>query len=95
MASRLVNVRLDETRLRKARRLRASGLSLTDVVREAIDVRYQALTGAATGRDAAEAVRQILETHPDPPDHTARKYDVHDGTAARRAIVARRKRRRA
>ena len=40
MSSRLVNVRLDAERLRKARKLRERGVRLSDVVREAIDKRF-------------------------------------------------------
>ena len=41
MTSRLVNVRLDEERLRKAQTLRESGVALSDLVREAIDLGMQ------------------------------------------------------
>jgi hypothetical protein len=37
MSSRLVNVRLDEQRIRKTRKLRAGGIALSELVREAID----------------------------------------------------------
>src|SRR6202011_845098 len=43
MSSRLVNVRLDEERVRKAQTLREHGVALSDVVREAIDERFAAL----------------------------------------------------
>ena len=88
MKSRLVNVRLDADRLRKARALRKQGVALSDVVREAIDERY----GQAHGRpqsDAHEIIRRLFEQHPDPADLSARAYDVHDRAAARRAIVRR------
>ena len=94
MASRLTNVRLDEARLRKVRRLRASGIALSDVVREAIDARHDALTRQASRRNAADIVRAILEAHPDPANLKARSYDVHDRAAARGAIRASLKRRR-
>ena len=50
MSSRLVNVRLDADRLRKAQTLRARGMALSDVVREAIDERFAALSEAGRGR---------------------------------------------
>jgi hypothetical protein len=88
MASRLVNVRLDEERVRKARALRARGVSLSAVVREAIDDRYAAI-GAEARRDVRAIVQVMFERHPDPPGLGPRRYDVHDRRAARRAIQRR------
>ena len=85
MKSRLVNVRLDAARLRKALALRERGVALSDVVREAIDQRYGELQ-TATRSDVMGIVRRIFEEHPDSPDLPARTYDVHDRAAARRAI---------
>jgi hypothetical protein len=93
MGSTLINVRLDDARLRKARRLRETGVSLSDVVREAIDRRYDALSTSLTGRDAVAAVTGILERFPDPPGAASRSYDVHDRRAAAAAIVRTLKRR--
>ena len=88
MKSRLVNVRLDADRLRKARALRKRGVALSDVVREAIDERYgQEQSPSKT--DAQALIRHLFEAHPDPPDLPARDYDVHDRAASRRAIVQR------
>lgn len=86
MASRLLNVRLDEERTRKTRALRERGVALSDVVREAIDERYAALRASGSGPDAAAIVRRILERYPDPPRTPRRRYDVHDPQAARAAI---------
>jgi hypothetical protein len=86
MASRLVNVRLDEGRLRKARALRARGIALSDVVREAIDAEFAALTAAEKPRDVLGALEGILRRHPDPPEAPPRRYDVHDAAQARAAI---------
>ena len=86
MKPRLVNVRLDAARLRKARALRERGVVLSDVVREAIDERYGQMQTAARG-DVKAIVRRIFEEHPDPPGLPGRTYDVHDRAAARRAIV--------
>ena len=86
VASRLLNVRLDDERVRKARRLRARGVALSDVVREAIDARYDALDQPMTGREAAATIARILDQHPDPVNAPARPYDVHDAAAARAAI---------
>lgn len=88
MKSRLVNVRLDADRLRKARSLRKRGVALSDVVREAIDERYgQEQSPSKT--DTKALIRRLFEAHPDPPDLPARDYDVHDRAASRRAIVQR------
>ena len=87
MASRLVNVRLDEERLRKARKLRENGIALSDVVREAIDARYDAIREAGTSRDVKAVLKQIFERHPDPPDLPPRTYDVADRKAARAAVA--------
>jgi hypothetical protein len=86
MKPRLVNVRLDPDRVRKARALRKRGIALSDVVREAIDERYGHLQ--ATPRSNVTAiVRRIFDEHPDPVDLPERDYDVHDRHASRRAIV--------
>lgn len=88
MSSRLINVRLDADRLRKAQRLRERGIALSDVVREAIDERFSELR--STSRiDVTAIVRRIFEEYPDPPDLPPRDYDVHDRRAARGAILRR------
>ena len=86
MKSRLVNVRLDAARLRKALALRERGVALSDVVREAIDERYGQLQ-TTTRSDVKAVVQRIFDEHPDPPDVPVRTYDVHDRAAARRAIL--------
>ena len=87
MASRLINVRLDEERVRKAQTLRERGVSLSEVVREAIDERFLALRPSEAERDVTALVSQIFERYPDPADLPERDYDVHDRHAARRAIL--------
>jgi hypothetical protein len=87
MSSRLVNVRLDVERLRKAQALRKRGFTLSDVLREAIDARFAALRRTASRVDVGVIVARILEQYPDPPDLVPRGYDVHDRHAARRAIA--------
>jgi post-segregation antitoxin (ccd killing protein) len=93
MGSRLVNVRLDEDRLRKARRLRAHGLTLSDVVREAIDARFAAVERTRDAGEVRAVMAEILAQYPDPPGSRPRAYDVHDSAAARAAITRRLKRR--
>lgn len=87
MSSRLVNVRLDIERVRKAHALRERGIALSDVVREAIDERFAALHRSESQPDVRTIVRRIFEQYPDPLDLLARDYDVHDRRAARRAIL--------
>lgn len=84
MSDKLVNVRLDAGRLRKALALRRSGVTLSDVVREAIDARYASLRGPS--RDTEAIITRLLNDHPDPDDLPPREYDVHDRRAARAAI---------
>jgi hypothetical protein len=87
MGSRLVNVRLDSERLRKAQMLRESGVTLSDVVREAIDERFAAMRRPDSPADVRMTIRRIYEQFPDPADLAARDYDVHDRGAARTAIL--------
>ena len=87
MGSRLVNVRLDEERVRKAQALRERGVSLSDVVREAIDERFAELRRSESQPDVRTIVRGIFERYPDPPDLPPRDYDVPDRRAARAAIL--------
>ena len=86
MSSRLINVRLDSERLRKARTLREHGVSLSDVVREAIDERFLQLRSESTP-DVKTLIREIFERYPDPGGLPARDYDVYDRAAARQAIL--------
>jgi hypothetical protein len=90
MASRLLNVRLGPDRIRKARRLREAGVSVSEVVRKAINVRFEALDRPLGGREAAARVRRILDAHPDPAGLPARTYDVDDAREARAAARGRR-----
>jgi hypothetical protein len=87
MASRLLNVRLDEERVRKARTLRERGVALSDVVREAIDERFASLPRSKSPSDIQAAVRRIFERYPDPPNLPPRDYNVHNRRAARAAIL--------
>lgn len=81
-----MNVRLDEARLRKAQKLRDSGVALSDLVREAIDERFEALRQSQERRDARTIMKALFERHPDPQDLPPRTYDVSDAKAARNAI---------
>ena len=87
MSGRLINVRLDEQRLRRARKLRVAGIPLSDLVREAIDRRYEQVVESSRPRDAAAIMKRIYEQFPDPPDLPPRDYSVHNRTEAGRAIL--------
>jgi hypothetical protein len=94
MSSRLVNVRLDETRLRKARRLRAGGIALSDLIREAIDTQYERLVLSGKERDVEAIMKGIYDRYPDPTGLPPRGYDVADRGEARKAIQQRLRRKR-
>ena len=87
MGSRLVNVRLDEGHVRKVRRLRESGVVLSDLIREAIDERFEELGRATKPRHVEAIMERIFEQYPDPPDLPPRAYDVTDRRKTRRAIL--------
>lgn len=95
MKSRLVNVRVDEEHLRKARKLRANGVVLSELVREAIDARFEALGKEEQPRDVKRLIERLFEQYPDPVDLPARRYDVRDSREARAAIQRRLSRKRA
>ena len=85
MSPRLVNVRLVNERARKARELQEQGITLSDVVREAIDQRYAALD-TPIEEDVETIMARIYALYPTPPDAPVRDYDVHDRHAAAEAI---------
>ena len=78
MNTRLVNVRLDERRIERARRLRAKGITLSDLVRDAIDRQYEDLVESSRHKDAKTLMDQIYEEFPDPAGVARRGYDVHN-----------------
>ena len=93
MGSRLVNVRLDDERLRKVRLLRGQGLALSDVIREAIDERFEQSIGSGKVRDVRNIIDRIFEQYPDPAGLPPRAYNVKDRKAARASIIAKLRRR--
>lgn len=94
MPSRLVNVRLDENRLRKARALRERGVVLSNLIREAIDHRFDQVSGPRMPRDVEGLLARVFERYPDPPDLPPLGYNVYDRTEARGAIRRKLRRRR-
>jgi hypothetical protein len=77
---------LTKQHIRKARKLGASGIPLSNLVRDVIDQQYARLVTSPKPRDVEVLIRQIYARFPD-PDLPSRDYDVHDRVAARRAIV--------
>jgi hypothetical protein len=75
------------SRIRKARKLRAGGIPLSTLVRDAIDQQYDRLVASAKPRDVEAIMRQIYARFPDPPDLLPREYDVHNRVAAREAML--------
>ena len=86
MRSRLANVRLDDDRLRKARRLRERGVTLSDLVRDAIDARFEQQRKAAKPRDVSGILEAVFDEYPDQDRLPRRSYDVHDRQQARAAV---------
>ena len=86
MSSRLINVRLDADRLRKAQALRERGVNLSEVVREAIDERFESLR-SESHPDVKQLIQRIFEQYPDAADLPRRDYDARDRVAARQAIL--------
>jgi hypothetical protein len=89
MNSRLVNVRLDAQRIRRARQLRSRGITLSELIRDAIDRKYEELMTRSPRRDVAAVMKSIYAKYPDPAGQSKREYDVHDRTEARAAITSR------
>lgn len=87
MSTRLVNVRLDEERLRKARALREKGITLSDLVRAAIDARYAQALASRGHRDVKEILARLDAEFPlTVTELPPRRYDVHDRPQAAAAI---------
>ncbi len=88
MGSRLVKVRLDKDRIRKAQALREQGLTLSDLVRGANDERFAGLRKYIAPPDVRAIVQEILRRYPDPVDTPPRGCDLGDRRAARAAILS-------
>jgi hypothetical protein len=87
MSSGLIEVRLDEERLRKAKALREKGVSLSDLVRTAIDERYEKTFSSRTSRDMREILARLDEEFPiSEHDLPPRGRSVHDRRQAAAAI---------
>src|SRR4030095_3940318 len=95
MSSRLVNVRLDENRLRKTKALREMGIALSDLVRTAIDERYELALSSRGPRDVRAIFARLDAEYPiTAKDLPPLKYNVHDRRQAAAEIRKRLNRRR-
>lgn len=87
MASQLLNVRLDVERRRKADVLRKRGVNLSDVVREAIDARYDDMMTKTQLIDTDAWFASIDQKYPASDDKLPKRtYSVHDRRQAAKAI---------
>jgi hypothetical protein len=87
MSGRLVNVRLDEQRLKMAQKLRGEGIALSDLVREGIARRYDQLVALSKPRDVTAIMKRIYEQFPDSAVLPSRTYNAHNRTEAPEAIL--------
>ena len=94
MNDHLINIRIDKQRLERVRRLRASGVTLSELVRDAIDRQYEELVKSRKHLDVDAMLEEIYLQHPDPPRLPARDYDVHERGQARNAILRKLRRKR-
>lgn len=86
MSSRLVNVRLDEDRLRKARIVREHGLALSDVIRETIDERFGQLNSSITANDIRNVISNAF-LNSTPILSASRREPITYMTGKLRAVV--------
>jgi hypothetical protein len=75
-------------RLDKARSLRAHGIILSDLVREAIDREYEEVMKSSKHRSVRAITQEIYEQYPDRDHVVPRKYDVHDRSDGSRIPLA-------
>ena len=85
--SRLVNVRLDDRRLERARRLRARGIPLSKLVRDAIDREYEQALKTSRHLDVEAIMNEIYQQYPDPPGLPPRNYEVRKRGEAKDAVL--------
>jgi len=84
---KLVNVRLNPDHARMVARLREAGLSLSPLVRDAIETAYRQHAGVrSSGGRPSRIMDEIYRTHPDPPGRPRPRPDLRDRRAVRRVI---------
>jgi hypothetical protein len=85
----LLNVRLDPEDARKADELRAAGVKMSSVVREAIRREHARVVGrAGDGKKPSEIVREIIAVIPDDGAPRAREVDAGDRRAVAKHITS-------
>jgi hypothetical protein len=84
-----LNVRLGNEEKRMAARLRAAGIEISTVVREAIRAEYARRIESVAPEQASVRVRRILEDLPDPPNLAPRDFSTQDRKAMREQIQRR------
>jgi hypothetical protein len=89
----LLNVRLGPEEEKMTAALRAAGVAVSSIVREALRAEYERRIGSQRRVKGSEVVAAILESLPDPPSLPAREFSPSDRRAVRshvRAKLARR-----
>jgi hypothetical protein len=81
-----INVRLGKEEARMAARLRASGVEISTLVRDAIRHEYGRRIETDAAKQAPQLVRRILTELPDPPDCAPPGFSIQDRKAVRRHI---------
>jgi hypothetical protein len=84
-----LNVRLTAEETRMAERLRAEGVQISGLVREAIRAEYERRIERLGEASPAAVARRILADLPDPPDLPPRTFAATDRKALRRHIAER------
>jgi len=84
-----INVRLSEEESRMADRLRAAGVPISTLVRNALRAEYARRIERPEEGQALEILRRILNELPDPPDLAARNFSIRDRRAVQRHIAER------
>lgn len=84
-----LNVRLSAEESRMTKRLRAAGVSISTLVRDALRAEYARRIERVEEGPAVAVVRRILNDLPDPPDLAARDFSIRDRRAVQRHIAER------
>lgn len=84
MTSRLLNVRLTPEDQRVITRLKARGISISEVMRRAL--RAEDARAASEGVDAEAVIAELREAFPTPPGRALPRVDARDRRAVREHI---------
>jgi hypothetical protein len=84
---KLLNVRLGPAHARMAARLRATGVLMSPLVRDAIEAAYrQHAGGRLSRRRPSQVMAEIYRAYPHPPGQAPSRRDLRDRREVRRAI---------